>query len=810
MTTIQQQIKLELGMVDRGKAKAANSDRAAREGGRVADTTYGKALTRQFLPELVTYIETYIAVGGATRFGKYRALLRMVDADKAALLALRGVFQDPFSSRPLPALAKLIGGMIEDEIKFSLFQEDHTEYYDTVIKDFEQRRVTNYRHRRRVLGFKANEKEVAWTAWTLDQRLHVGMILLDCILTSTDLIEKSMQRKGRKTTTVVNLTAEANDWIEKHKDHMALLSPEFMPCIIEPDDWTALDIGGYYTPSMRRRAPLVKVRSPIHKDILKSSDLSNVMNGANSLQQTAWRVNARVHAVAQEVWEKRLSIGMGSPDPIVIPSSPFVKIDKATFTDEQQSEFDVWRREASRLHTAEKDRIKKNFQIIRLMRAAQSYSGYDKFWYVYQTDFRGRFYAATAGFSPQGPDLGKALIEFAEPKMLGERGFYWLKVHFANLRGVDKVFNSERVKYTDEQQQEIIDCAADPLGRAKHLWVDADKQYGALAAIFELADAYTGDPATTPNRIAVALDGSCNGLQHYAAILRDRTGAEATNVCFTGKVADIYSDVGEVSADRVRACKETIDNAAALTAWRNFLGADGLPRKLAKKPVMTLPYGSTQRSCTDSVLDFLAAGDFEELFPVTTRMKASTFLTTHLWAGIGDVVTSAREAMTWIQKVAALMAKEGEPLIWVTPTGFPVYQGSNKIKVRRVHTQLGGNIKMQIGDFTDELDPRKQSSGAAPNYVHSMDASHLLMTVLRGIEIQAWAMIHDSYGTYACDTDALHIHIREAFIDLYHNQVPLANFKEQQECRTGITLPAPPAQGEFEITEVRDSPYFFG
>ena len=810
MPDINDQLKLEAGMVARGKAKAENSDRAAVEGGRVADTSYGKALTRQFLPQLVEYVEEYCSEAGATRFGAYRKLVHMVDADKAALLALRAVFQEPFTERTLAALAKLIGSMLEDEAKFTNFQDDHKEYYDAIISDFKQKNTTSYRHRHRVLTFKMKEKEVGWQPWTADEKLHVGMIMMDCILKSTDLVERGMKRIGRKTQATINLTPQAAEWIEKHKDHLALLSPEFMPTIIEPDDWTALDVGGYYSPQMRRRAPLVKTRSKTHQDILRSSDLSVVMDGANALQRTAWQVNKRVHDVVREIWMKGLRIGMGSPDPIAIPPSPVAKIDKVNFTETDQAKFDEWRREAARLHTLENDRVKKNFQVIRLMRSAEQYRDYDKFWYVYQTDFRGRFYAATAGFSPQGPDMGKALIQFADGKPLGDRGFYWLKVHFANLLGHDKVSYDERAQFTDGLSDAIVAISSDPLGDARCHWVNADKPFCALAAAFELAEAYSNGPENTINRIAVALDGSCNGLQHYAAMLRDTVGAEATNVKATGVVADIYSKVGVVAGQRVRADSAT-EQARERDAWLKFLAGKGLPRKLAKKPVMTLPYGSTQRSCTDSILDFLADVD-DENFPAGSRMKSSTYLTRHLWAGIGDVVTSAREAMDWIQQVASVMAKKNEPLIWVTPTGFPVYQGTNKIKTRRIRTHLGGDLQMQIGDFTDELDPRRQSSGSAPNFVHSMDASHLLLTVLaaQASGVQDFAVIHDSYGTYACDTADLHRHIRETFVHMYGNSSALSEFREQQVARTGIDLPLPPSQGDFEVSDVLTSPYFFG
>ena len=571
--------------------------------------------------------------------------------------------------------------------------------------------------------------------------------------------------------------------------------------------WTALDVGGYYSPELRRRAPMVKTRSAAHRDILRSADLSTVMDALNTLQKTSWRVNSRVHEVVKEIWANGLRIGMGSPDPIQIPPSPVQKINKDEFTEEDQAKFDEWRREAARLHTLENERVKKNFQVIRLMRAAEQYKDYDAFWYVYQTDFRGRLYAATAGFSPQGPDLGKALIEFAEPKMLGERGFYWLKVHFANLLGFDKEDYDVRAEFTDGLKDAICAIAADPLGDARCHWVNADKPFCALAAAFELAEAYQNGPDCTENRIAVALDGTCNGLQHYAAILRDPVGAAATNVKPVGKVADIYTEVGLVAGDRLRSAPQD----ESRDAWLQLIGDDGLPRKLAKKPVMTLPYGCTQRSCTDSTLDFLADLN-SDLFPAGFRMKSSTYLTSHLWAAIGDVVVSARAAMDWLQKAASTMAKAGEPLIWLTPTGFPVYQGTNKIKVRRIRTHLGGDIQMQIGDFTDELDPRRQASGSAPNFVHSFDASHLVLAVLSAGSdgIDAFAVIHDSYGTYAADTDRLHRHIRTSFVELYHGVDTLADFREQQVSRTGLDLPPTPALGDFDVTEVLNSPFFFG
>lgn len=803
MTTIQEQIDREKHMIARGAAKYRHSEASAREGGRTHETTYAIQLTRSFMPDLIEAIKTASETQGrVVKLGSYRKLLRLIDADKAALLALRALFQDIFTERTLPALTKVIGMMIEDEIKFTAFQEDHEAYYDAIIKDFKRKNTNSYRHKHRVLTHKMNEKEVEWQDWTPTERMQVGMIVLDCVLQSTPLVEKKLIRQGRKTQYVIALTKEATDWIEKHKDHMSLLSPEFMPTIIEPDPWTALDVGGYYTPGVRRRVPMTKTRDKTHAELLKSADLSVPMAALNRVQNTPWRVNERVHLVAKAVWQKGLRIGMGSPDPIEIPPSPVEGIGKDAFTPEQQEAFEAWKRDAARLHTLERERVTSNFQAVRIMRIAEDYSKYDRFWFVHQFDFRSRMYAITSAFSPQGPDMGKGLLEFANGKILGERGFYHLKVHYANLCGFDKEEYDNRAKYTEARKDAILACAEDPLGDAKHLWVDAEKQYCALAAIFELADAWTFGPNSVLNRIAVARDGSCNGLQHYSAILRDPVGAAATNVSRATDrvVADIYTEVGEAAGRRITTADEQ-------TAWNAY--REGLPRKLAKKPVMTLPYGSTKRACVDSVLDWLSDLDSPE-FPPTSRMTDAQWCTNHLWDAISDVVVSARVGMDWVQGVAADLAKKGHPLTWTTPTGFVVHQARNKVKKKRVRTQLGGDVSLQIGEFTDELDSRKQSAGSAPNYVHSQDASHMQLTIMRMPANTDYAMIHDSFGTYACDTDALDLAIREAFVDLYHDWDALGALKAELEARTGETVRPTPPMGDFDVRVVMDSPYFFG
>jgi DNA-directed RNA polymerase len=261
---------------------------------------------------------------------------------------------------------------------------------------------------------------------------------------------------------------------------------------------------------------------------------------------------------------------------------------------------------------------------------------------------------------------------------------------------------------------------------------------------------------------------------------------------------------------------EDDEHKVALAQWYKFMdahGKGGLPRKIPKRPVMTLPYGATRQSCTRYIFEGIIGiegNDKSKWVIKVGRFKASTFLTPYLWASIGEVVVAARVAMDWLQSCAGIVAKEG-PLYWFTPDGFPVYQAIYKTEDIRVRTQLAGDLRLKISQYTDEICPRGMRSSVSPNFVHSMDAAHLRETVRRCEElgITDLACIHDDYGTHACDTDTLHSVIREAFIHLYSTHDPLQEFSDQQ-VDMGHKMPSMPPKGTLDIEQVRHSKYFFG
>ena len=119
---------------------------------------------------------------------------------------------------------------------------------------------------------------------------------------------------------------------------------------------------------------------------------------------------------------------------------------------------------------------------------------------------------------------------------------------------------------------------------------------------------------------------------------------------------------------------------------------------------------------------------------------------------------------------------------------------------------------MKLAGNNDDLpvSTNKQKSAFPPNFVHSLDASHMLLTALAAKrEGLTFSAVHDSYWTHACDIPILSENLREQFILLYESPV-LENLSESLEKRfPDIEFPPIPDRGDFDVQDVRDSVYFF-
>lgn len=115
-----------------------------------------------------------------------------------------------------------------------------------------------------------------------------------------------------------------------------------------------------------------------------------------------------------------------------------------------------------------------------------------------------------------------------------------------------------------------------------------------------------------------------------------------------------------------------------------------------------------------------------------------------------------------------------------------------------------------VAPDTGPVAPGKQAAAMAPNYIHSIDASHMLMTA-RACQEQgiAFAAVHDSYWTHAGTVDQMNVALREQFVLLHEKPLLHLLHKQLSDRYPQAVLPDPPAVGTLDISQVIDSLYFF-
>ena len=146
---------------------------------------------------------------------------------------------------------------------------------------------------------------------------------------------------------------------------------------------------------------------------------------------------------------------------------------------------------------------------------------------------------------------------------------------------------------------------------------------------------------------------------------------------------------------------------------------------------------------------------------------------------------------------------------WITPLGLPVIQPYKKTAVHTVKTLLQA---FSLAADVDHLPVSiaRQKSALPPNYVHSLDATHMLMTTLKMRDAGlTFAAVHDSYWTHPCDVDYMNVVLRETFVSLYEQPI-LEEFRASL-CRRypDLAFPPVPRTGDLDLEEVKKSKYFF-
>jgi len=315
-----------------------------------------------------------------------------------------------------------------------------------------------------------------------------------------------------------------------------IFDTSLLPMCSPPRPWIDVNAGSF----LFSKANFVRESYTKRTHLLQNvpaKQLYPVFDSLNQLGLIPWKINQPILDILIQIFQKDGSKELNVPQPPSVLSLPDLRAD-ATEEDRDtywQLKFDL--------------NMKKNEMYSLwcdcLYKLSLANHFRDKiFWLPHNLDFRGRAYPMSPHLTHLSSDLSRSILIFAEKKPLGPNGLDWLKIHTINLTGMKKREPTyKRLEYANEKLDLIIDSAQNPL-TGKKWWLKSDEPWQTLAACKEIDNALqSSNVEKYLSGFPIHQDGSCNGLQHYAALGRDQIGAESVNLYPSSKPQDVYSDI---------------------------------------------------------------------------------------------------------------------------------------------------------------------------------------------------------------------------------------------------------------------------
>ncbi len=873
----EEQIRIEMGSLREGADKVRDRITELRESGRMANATPMQRLIDDWLPKIAHGVREWCGQMERQRGTKPIALeyLKAQDPYVVSLIALREVMDGIGTERvALVGLAAAIGRTVEHEVKIRLWEAQAPELF-YAVKDGLDRNHSTGVHRRRVnvakFGEYLNEGMFGfnWANWGRDVHRRVGIALLDVIIRYApwfEVISEPVERftPGLAPALMLTVKPEMSSWVAKALSRLEELSPVRKPTVVPPKPWTTGRDGGYWTPfcpspRLVRFKASQESQQEFAADEYDAIDMPEVYAALKVLQETRWKINEDVLAVVRtcDALDQEIA-GLPKSGEYEYPprtarmehhrllqrqakekgwAKPIPDADTA-------EEIRAWKRAAGPIYALNAKRAARARSSDACIEMAEEFVGYEAIYFPHMLDFRGRLYPIPSFLHPQGDDLARGLLTFADGIPIDQDGADWLAVVLASYYGddpktgldMDKQDYAARIAWAWAHGDLWLRIADNPV-EMRAEWANADKPWQCLAAILEFAGYLREGPGYV-SHFPCMVDGTCNGIQHLSALTRDSLSGALVNLVPADKPQDIYKFVA-VNLQKVveRIERAGGPEAAKATYWLDLAGRQ-FSRKMTKRQVMVLPYGGSRTSFFEYTREWLDKADpirrdfncdADRKAYWQERGKALAFLVKHLWEEVSSTVSGGMAVMQWLQDCAGKVIEGDQPIFWKTPSGFTVRHFYGVVKTRCVDVLLDGERRqLSIAETTNKLSIVDQKRGIAPNFIHSLDAACSVLTIndLAAQGVTDFCTIHDAYGTHAANMWPLYNALRKAFVDVHtHDLLGAFRFSclrvmvaakvaagmdplEAHE-KADEELPRPLKMGDLDLSLVLQSEYFF-
>lgn len=695
--------------------------------------------------------------------------------------------------------------------------------------------------------------------WSVSRRTHVATPIYNAILKYSKLFDKRTIHGFKKTKIYLEYKPEIQKEIENELNRVDWMKPLWDFMWVEPRDWTSMYEGGYLTPRLSGLCRMVKQSTfkqeeQIRNDFEKAKRQGTLPKYAlalNALQKVPLKINKRLVEIVEYCWKNDIRVGSKFPVKKIYEEMPMLPLEDWRKLSKEAKARHVF---ASKKIISRNSEARSNRDIMARDLATAKENFNRIFWIVWNLDHRMRFYPMTS-LNYHRDDHIKSWFLLGNGAKLDLTNDHWLRIHLANTGDFEKISKKsldERIQWVADNEYFIMEIARDPEGTVDD-WSKADKPFQFLAACIEYSNYITA----TENgedyicHLAPALDGQNSGCQHYSAASRDRATGDLVGLVPSDRPKDVYQKLADlVNAELIKISKErkkqegeTQEDFEERLKYVDKWLAFGVTRKHLKTNCMTYVYSSKlygfQKQIKKDIMDEEDREIHESGDPNRTHswgsekeQKAACLVLARIsFDCVQQVLTSAKEGMEFFIELASALAKENKPVSWRTPIGFPVVQKYTKNNVVKIKCFLYDmeikklkRSQITLKNETDRngdkstanpIDPFSSRNGISPNVIHSYDASHMALTILKLKEqkVDDFMMIHDSFSVLPEHSWLLYDTVRDMFVYQYQDHCMYMNLYKSVIAK----LKNPdvlknlkfPTKGDLDLTLIKQSDYCF-
>ena len=257
MTTLEKQVALEYRMVQSGVERYNKQKDDLITKGLSAKTVHGRTIISGVVQAVSDSITDYMQTETSNRAIAKKLIVGM-NPDTLAFLALITIIDTVASYHTLIKVSRLVGTQIETQKRLDLWLQEEGNVAKNMIKAANKKSDKGFDHKRHGLNHKIKSDGLDIPFWTNEQRIHVGLKLIDLVIKNTGVVKLENRRFKRRQVNYLVPTATTLDWVRAFNEKHECALPRFSPCVIEPKDWEGFYGGGYYSEHIYR-LPLVRV-----------------------------------------------------------------------------------------------------------------------------------------------------------------------------------------------------------------------------------------------------------------------------------------------------------------------------------------------------------------------------------------------------------------------------------------------------------------------------------------------------------------------------------------------------------------------